>query len=385
MLSYDDWLGLYPKQSTRIAYSRALRRYLEFIGQIPDSEHSGLDYNALSISYLSSERDHRADLRGFAASLSSYSPKTATLYFVGTKLWLEENDIQIPPRELKRITSRLPKGGAQTRDQTIDHQFLRQFLPHLSILGRALVLVMASSGMRIGEALGITLDNIDVDCSPAKIEIPGSVTKTGAPRLTFISEEAAIGVREWLKVRPKYLQSSSRRNAGLVAAGTSGKKSTTDRRVFPIATRTAWEMWNNALAASGHAQRDPATRRMTRTFHGLRRFYLSQSKLVIPAEIAEHLAGHRGYLSDSYRRYTDAELVEHYKQAEPQLTIQAPAEMREIQSEFRHKMQAHSEILENLVAENIDLKKRIQSIEELQARMDQISMLVARHGAEDEG
>ncbi len=68
-------------------------------------------------------------------------------------------------------------------------------------------------------------------------------------------------------------------------------------------------------------------------------------------EIAEHLAGHRGYLTDSYRRYTDAELIENYKKAEPQLTVQAPAEIREIQSEFWNKMQAHSEILENPVVE----------------------------------
>jgi hypothetical protein len=66
------------------------------------------------------------------------------------------------------------------------------------------------------------------------------------------------------------------------------------------------------------------------------------------------LAGHREYLSDAYRRYTDAELEEYYLQAEPQLTVMAPAEMWEIQSEFRNTMQAHSEILENLIAENIE-------------------------------
>jgi hypothetical protein len=121
------------------------------------------------------------------------------------------------------------------------------------------------------------------------------------------------------------------------------------------------------------------TGRLKRTYHGLRKFYLSQSKLVIPAEIPEALAGHRGYLTDEYRRYTETELEDYYRQAEPQLTVMAPAEVREIQSEFRQKMQAHSEILENLVAENIELKKRVLGLEELQARMDRISELVARH------
>ncbi len=94
-------------------------------------------------------------------------------------------------------------------------------------------------------------------------------------------------------------------------------------------------------------------------------------------------AGHRGCLSDVYRRYADAELEAYYLQAQPQLTVMAPAEVREIQSEFRQRMQAHSEILENLVAENIELKKRIQNIEDLQVQMDRISMVVARYGMEE--
>lgn len=44
-------------------------------------------------------------------------------------------------------------------------------------------------------------------------------------------------------------------------------------------------------------------------------------------------------------------------------------------------MQAHSEILGNLVAENIELNKRLSALEELQARMDQISEIVPRYRA----
>jgi len=62
---------------------------------------------------------------------------------------------------------------------------------------------------------------------------------------------------------------------------------------------------------------------------------------------------------------------------------EVPAEVREIQSEFRQRMQAHSETLENLMSENIQLKKRLGVIEELQARMDRISMLVAQHEPAD--
>lgn len=381
MIGLSDFLAFYKKPATKKSYGRSIRRYLDYIYGL---KGGGIDYEAYSLQYLQEERDIVADLRGFVGWLgdNDYAPKTADLYWAATLIWLEENGRELTGRERKRLSSRLPKGGAQTLDAPIDHAFLRQILPHMSLLGRALVLVLASSGMRIGEALSIHLEDVDLDASPARFSVRGPRAKGGAPRKMYISGEAAETLREWLKIRDQYLQSSLRRNAGLVRAGTSRPKRAVDRRLFPVGTRTTWEMWGRAVAAAGLDDRDPITGRLTRTYHGLRKFYLSQAKLVIPAEIPEALAGHRGYQTDAYRRYTEEQLEDYYRQAEPQLTVLAPAEVREIQSEFRSRMQAHSEILENLVAENIELKKRLGAIEELQARMDQISAVVARYEAD---
>jgi len=84
-------------------------------------------------------------------------------------------------------------------------------------------------------------------------------------------------------------------------------------------------------------------------------------------------------LSDAYRRYSDQELADYYRQAEAQLTILAPPELRELTGEFRQKMEAHGEILQDLVTENITLKKRLESIEELQAQVATLTAVLARH------
>jgi len=309
-LSINDFLSLYSKPGTIKSYKRALRRYMEHIYQTnPETQD---EYNALSVRYLSEGRDPRNDLRSFAVSLSTFAPKTATLYFSTAVLWLSENGIDLPQREIRRITSRLPKGGAQTRDDPISHEYLRESFPHLPIQGRALVLVLASSGMRISECLGLTLDDIDLSSSPCRIAIPGRIAKNGSPRVTYMSGEARIELAQWLQVREKYLVSSQQRNAGLVAAGLSAPRPRNDPHLFPFSVRTAQEMWVNSLTAAGQLTRDPDTGRLTRSFHGLRKFYLSQSKLVIPAEIPEMLAGHSRYLSDAYRRYSDQELADYY-------------------------------------------------------------------------
>ena len=66
--------------------------------------------------------------------------------------------------------------------------------------------------MRIGEALQLELDDIDLDSDPAKISIRGEYTKSGDPRYTFISGETKEHILEWLKYRTEYLKSASKRS-----------------------------------------------------------------------------------------------------------------------------------------------------------------------------
>ena len=94
-------------------------------------------------------------------------------------------------------------------------------------------------------------------------------------------------------------------------------------------------------------------------YHQFRKFFISQLSLIVSKEIAEMLAGHSGYLTGAYRRYTKKQLAEEYLKGQHLLTIQTPKELQEIESEFKAKMQSHSEIIEDLVKEKIALKQQI--------------------------
>ena len=54
--------------------------------------------------------------------------------------------------------------------------------------------------MRIGEALQLELDDLNLNSYPAKIYIRGEYTKSGNPRIAFIFSEAKEAVEEWLKI-----------------------------------------------------------------------------------------------------------------------------------------------------------------------------------------
>jgi len=54
-------------------------------------------------------------------------------------------------KQLKMARNKLPKGNARTVEDEIDAAKLRKILQYLDVKGRALVLVLASSGMIIGK------------------------------------------------------------------------------------------------------------------------------------------------------------------------------------------------------------------------------------------
>ena len=84
-------------------------------------------------------------------------------------------------------------------------------LLHGDIKDKALFLFLSTSGTRIDECLKITIPMVDLKHDPVMIKLPGTITKTGDPRITFISNEAKYYLLSWLKIREKYIKSAIRK------------------------------------------------------------------------------------------------------------------------------------------------------------------------------
>ena len=299
-------------------------------------------------------------MAGFVGSLQARPPLSARQVFTFTKEFFNHYEIELPTKDIKFIRNKLPKGSTRTIEKDMDIDTIRTIIQHLDVKGKALVLLLASSGMRINEALAVTLDDVALGAKPACVTIRGETSKTGDNRITFISSEAAQAVNEWLKVRTDYIASSVNRNNGLVKSGRGTKRALVDDgRLFPFSDQNASALWDNALTKAGLLSRDKITNRKQLHYHQLRKFFISQLSLIISKEIAEMLAGHSGYLTGSYRRYTKKQLAEEYLKGQHLLTIQAPKELQEIESEFKAKMQAHGEMFENLFRKNMALEQQI--------------------------
>jgi len=149
-----DYLKHYDHASTAGGYSSAVYTFLDYIygkqrkgGRVTEDE-KGL-YEKLLDKYLKEKRNYSEDMAGFVVSLQSRPPLSARQAFTFTKEFFNHYDLELPAKDLKFIRHKLPKGNVRTIEKDMDIDTIRTILQHLDVKGKALVLVLASSGMRI--------------------------------------------------------------------------------------------------------------------------------------------------------------------------------------------------------------------------------------------
>jgi len=389
----SSWLETYAEKATFFAYRSAVRNFLAYIYNV-EQDGSDEEWERLASRYIDEcrgeKRDPFKDLLGFAAALHERPPKTARLYTGVVRGWLEFTlDLEFTRRQMRMLRGRLPKGSkARTEEAELTREVLRRIISHCDLKGKALFLFLSSSGIRVGEALQLQVDDVDLDSNPVKVLVRGEYTKTGDSYVTFISREAKEALLEWLKVREQYLDAAVNRGRGLSKIGDGrGEKQVEDPRLFPFSIQVAYQMWTNAVKKARMEERDRNTNRRTLHIHMLRKWFQSQMKYAgVPEDIVEALIGHSGYLDDAYRRYTLKQIAEHYSKAEPYLYVNVPREISEIQTHFQSEVEELRQRVEDLTRkltdantialqqmnENMRLKEELRRLEDRMSKIERI-------------
>jgi integrase len=378
---FDD-LGNKSK-STIKGYRTAIWQYMKFI--YPEANREECDKYVEK--YFKEGRNYHTDFKKFIQVTQKDKPGLSALQNFNTiHSFLRLCDVTFTEKQIQQVKNQLPKGGVMTMEDDLDTETIRNLIQHMDIKGKSVTLCLASGGMRIGELLQIQCDDIDLTSIPAVLKIRAKTatgkTKNGEGRITFISSEAAAAVMEWTKVRGEYLASVANKGYGLKNRKT--RKDANDSRLFPFSDNTVNELFRDAvIAVFGVNAVDPNTGRSTRHIHQLRKFFLSQLSLAVSKEIAEALAGHAGYLTGNYRRYTTAQLKEEYLKGEHMLYIEAIKEIRESATTTKKELiavkddqnKANSQML-SLLIEKDQLRETVKK------QADQIAALQENHNAE---
>lgn len=347
-----SWLDTYSSKSTVKAYKWALNGFFQVLGFKGD-----LEYNARA--YFSQKRNYEEDVKTYFMSLKGKPPKTVSLCLSAVKMFLLENGVELSALFWRRLKGRRKGSRALMLDKVPSNTELRRILSHMDIKGKSLFLVLASSGMRIGEALKLKVEDLDLNSDPPRINIRGEYTKSGNSRVAFISCEAKEFLEEWLKVRDEELKVAVKRSRF--------KKGAEDARVYPFESNTAYFIWRNAVKKAGFGKRfqyNNSLERFTVHPHVLRKFFRTRLGSVIPVDVVEALMGHEGYLTEVYRRYSLEELAKFYKQGEYTLLIFTEAEeVGRLRAEIEERNKQLQTLINGLTAENLKLRSRIEQLE----------------------
>ena len=319
------------RRSTGYVYRSGLLEFFDFIAgkrmrgyKSTDADLPG--YEAFAAEYLQDEnRDYAGDVIAYTKKQDEDGivPKTAHIRIVAVKEFLSSNGIELDTRSLKDIRRLKPKGGKRTDFEYIDKKILGEILHHVDARGKAFILVLASSGVRLGEALALSWTDIKVPDRTKYSDKPASLyvrtSKTGQSRTTYITRECEAALEEWKKVYSDYREFATKRSENLKTP--SREKKRRDDNVFPFTRTSVYLMWDSALKKAGHFNRDAGTKRLQMNLHRLRNFFSVQVAGAAGTQVSELLLGHSDQYGNAYSGRSPEQLEREYMKAEPSLTI----------------------------------------------------------------
>lgn len=358
--SHLRYLSQYTSKQTVKNYISTLRSFFTAIYGECD------DLDTCANQYFAEQRDVETDVQQFFIACKGKAPTTIQLRLSGVRTFLLENHVELSQLFWRRLRRRIKGSHPITMDKVPTNAELRQIMRHLPLNGKALFLLLSSSGMRIGAALQLTLDDIDFITTPTIIHIRGDTTKSGNSRVTFISADATETLREWLKIHDSYLHAAVNKSIH--------QKSRRDDRLFPFSVANARSIWNNALRKTGNDARDKRSNWSVMHPHVLRKYFRSNLAQVIPVDIVEALMGHEGYLTQVYRRHSNDDLAEFYQQGVHVLHVfdTTTGCLAEITTQLEDDRDNLQRIVNGLHAENLTLNAQLHTNTKKLAKIERL-------------
>lgn len=346
-----------------------LSQFLNFI--YPDS---GEEVELLSIRYIKenvTNPQHFTNLLRFVKYLDEKGDAPNTLHgkYANVLTWLKWNDVVFSPAETGRLKSILPRRVTVHDEGDLTKDKIVSLLSHSDVMMRAVILVLVSSGMRIGECLSIRSDQLREN----EVHLERQQMKAGKPHVYFISREAVKAIDEWLKVRDVNLERSRKKTKNCL--GISSVSSDDDLRIFPYSQSVVSVKFVHLQTKAGMYEYDVNAKRGRITLHTFRKFTDSTMNLHISKNMTNALIGHFEYGDGAYRRYSREQLREEYSKVEPHLVMLAPPEYAEDMSEYNKRLNNQNSTLAIMADELVQQQK---SLEEYKSNLESIKMELAR-------
>ena len=358
----SGFLDQYPKPSTRNGYQSGIIAFFSFIynfkrkgKRISDNEKKQMEI--LADKYFREDRNYEQDLISFSNYCSkNFAPCTASYYITGVREFYLFNDVELTRKQERNLMNKISRGEPISREEELNKEIIRQLLSVSDLKLKTLILVLISSGMRLGEALSLTSDDIKIYPDYGVIHLKGTKTKNKHSRITFINKEAVELLNLWLSQRDKYIKYITGRSRGRFEVKAAKNK------IFPFGKNNAENCFRRLLKNSGLLKKDEDTDRSTIHYHMFRKYFVTNiSYSGIDSKYVDFFVGHTNKLDKAYNIPTIEKLYEFYSKGEPYLRIYDDS-VEEISS-LKSTVDKNKETLTDLKIDNISMQLKLQNVE----------------------
>ncbi|MEM3502540.1 MAG: site-specific integrase, partial [Candidatus Bathyarchaeia archaeon] len=300
------------------------------------------------ISYLLREKER--------AVKGEISPSSVGNVKKPVKLLLEMNDVS--GINWKKISRILPSARRYAIDRAPTVDELRLLLENTELRFQAILLIMASSGVRIGAWEHLNWGHVEPIKRDGQVVAAKLRVYAGDPEeyITFITPEAYRKLEQYIQLRASHGEKITKdspliRDRWRTERGVSIGDIAHPRRLRPSGVKRLFEdmLWKFGL-------RKEKKRRHEFSIHSLRKFFKTRAEQVMKPINVETLMGHSTGVSDSYYRPTEKDLLEDYLKAVPLLTISEAEEVRRQSQLSRQQLEEKLRRLEDLVSQLITEK-----------------------------
>ena len=289
-------------------------------------------------------------------------PNSIKHFFYGVKGYLIHLGIEVYSEKCKQLV-KLPKVH-RIRKEPLTKEILVRVLNVLPLKLRCVFLVAIASGMRIGEIAALKLSDIDFSDNPTKIRIRAETTKTREERETFLTSEASVALKDYLKRyfgwkedgssdHPKDIQIFSRTSLGKYIQKN-------DRNEQRASVDLLEQLLHTHLKKIPELSKHGQNGRRIIHFHALREYFFTTVSNVSGSSFAHALMGHHDYL-DTYYTLSQTQKKKFYLKAEPYLTISNYSKVEEELERIQDRQQLLEEKYTKLIQH---LKQKDPSYEE---------------------
>ena len=260
-------------------------------------------------------------------------PITIKNYVPQVNGYFNYRGIKLSPLDMKAI--RYPQEIREEK-YPLSKEEIKLILDNSSYKRKMLYLVLASSGMRIGETVQLRKKDFDASGKRIVINIPARITKGKRSRRTLVSLEA----KPYLMKRLNEIEDNN------LVFGTNKKENPILSEVTEEATflKIIDRIFPNL-------ERYESGRRKI-SLHSFRAFFITQAVRTVSDSFAHTLAGQEGYLK-VYKRYDKEALLEDYLKLEPALFII---------NDYGLSVQSKDNEIEEMKTEMKNMKKMLSSL-----------------------